>query len=100
VPGSPAPGTSGFARPIPPGGATVRAIERQREEEAAPEQSQAFSAYGHDDGSQMAPYLVAAIVLGALAGSAAVGGARRRDRRAYATVRGDEPEPRRPPRRL
>ena len=31
--------------PIPPGGATVRVFEEKREEEAAPEQSQAFARY-------------------------------------------------------
>ena len=45
VPAIPPPPAGTFARPIPPGGATVRAFEEKREEEAAPEQSQAFSRY-------------------------------------------------------
>jgi hypothetical protein len=45
VPAIPPPPAGGFARPIPPGGATVRVFEEKREEEAAPEQSQAFARY-------------------------------------------------------
>jgi hypothetical protein len=43
VPAVPPPPAAAFGRPIPPGGATVRVFEEKREEEAAPEQSQAFS---------------------------------------------------------
>ena len=43
VPSIPPPPAASFARPIPPGGATVRVFEEKREEEAAPEQSQAFA---------------------------------------------------------
>jgi hypothetical protein len=43
VPAVPPPPAASFARPIPPGGATVRVFEEKREEEAAPEQSQAFA---------------------------------------------------------
>jgi hypothetical protein len=43
VPAIPPPPAASFARPIPPGGATVRVFEEKREEEAAPEQSQAFA---------------------------------------------------------
>lgn len=88
VPGAPPPGTSGFARPIPPGGATVRAFERKREEEAAPEQSQAYATYGHDDDYRIAPYLLGAILLTAIAGAGAGGAVgRRRARPAFAVAR-------------
>jgi hypothetical protein len=43
LPAVPPPPAASFARPIPPGGATVRVFEEKREEEAAPEQSQAFA---------------------------------------------------------
>lgn len=43
IPAVPPPPAASFARPIPPGGATVRVFEEKREEEAAPEQSQAFA---------------------------------------------------------
>ncbi|HEU0251261.1 MAG TPA: hypothetical protein VFR48_11105, partial [Solirubrobacteraceae bacterium] len=43
VPVVPPPPAAGFADPIPPGGATVRVFEEKREEEAAPESSQAFA---------------------------------------------------------
>ena len=86
VPGAPPPGTSGFARPIPPGGATVRALERKREEEAAPEQSQAYATYRHDD-FRVAPYVLGAVLLAAIAGAGAGrGAARRRERPAFATA--------------
>jgi hypothetical protein len=49
VPAIPPPPAGAFARPIPPGGATVRVFEEKREEEAAPEQSQAFARYRPDD---------------------------------------------------
>jgi hypothetical protein len=45
IPAVPPPPAASFARPIPPGGATVRVFEEKREEEAAPEQSQAFALY-------------------------------------------------------
>jgi hypothetical protein len=43
LPAIPPPPAAGFTEPIPPGGATVRVFEEKREEEAAPESSQAFS---------------------------------------------------------
>ncbi|MGH2880554.1 MAG: WD40/YVTN/BNR-like repeat-containing protein [Solirubrobacteraceae bacterium] len=43
VPVVPPPPAAAFADPIPPGGATVRVFEEKREEEAAPESSQAFA---------------------------------------------------------
>jgi hypothetical protein len=45
VPAIPPPPAASFGRPIPPGGAGVRVFEEKREEEAAPEQSQAFARY-------------------------------------------------------
>jgi hypothetical protein len=45
VPAIPPPPAAGFTEPIPPGGATVRVFEEKREEEAAPESSQAFARY-------------------------------------------------------
>ncbi len=44
VPVVPPPPAASFTDPIPPGGATVRVFEEKREEEAAPEQSQALHA--------------------------------------------------------
>jgi hypothetical protein len=95
VPAIPPPPAASFARPIPPGGATVRVFEEKREEEAAPEQSQAFaryraageglpmaarnrsygsaaaaSAYASTRGSsQVALYLLAVVVLAAAGGA-------------------------------
>ncbi len=48
VPAVPPPPAASFTDPIPPGGATVRVFEEKREEEAAPEQSQAFARYRSD----------------------------------------------------
>lgn len=45
VPAIPPPPAGAFARPIPPGGATVRVFEEKKEEEEATEQSQAFARY-------------------------------------------------------
>jgi hypothetical protein len=99
VPAIPPPPAGAFARPIPPGGATVRVFEEKREEEEATEQSQAFAAY--DASAQMSPvnksttpaaYLLLIVVLAA-AGveSTRRFGPRRRgwraQQRAYATAR-------------
>jgi hypothetical protein len=70
-------------RPSPPSGGLGRAyqVEEKREEELAPEQSQAFARY-HPDGGGLPPgFVVGAIVLAALAGATIRGGprARRRD---------------------
>jgi hypothetical protein len=48
APAIPPPPAGAFARPIPPGGATVRVFEEKREEEEATEQSQAFARYWPD----------------------------------------------------
>ncbi len=69
VPAVPPPPAASFARPIPPGGATVRAFEEKREEEAAPEQSQAFARY-----APLAPTDVS-VSAGAHASAGAAGGA-------------------------
>jgi hypothetical protein len=92
----PPPPAASFADPIPPGGATVRVFEEKREEEAAPEQSQAFARYpvsaptgapanvGTSGGSpRLAVYGPPLAVLILLAGAgAALGNGRRRSRRA------------------
>jgi hypothetical protein len=49
VPVVPPPPAASFTDPIPPGGATVRVFEEKREEEAAPEQSQAFARHQSAD---------------------------------------------------
>ena len=61
----PPPPAGAFARPIPPGGAVARVYEEKREEEAAPEQSQAFSAYHPDQGPDvpLAPFVLGAVLL-------------------------------------
>ncbi len=87
VPAIPPPPAGAFARPIPPGGATVRVFEEKREEEEATEQSQAFAAYRADSyrglplgarayagaGSDSLPspavYLLLVVVLAAVAGA-------------------------------
>jgi hypothetical protein len=79
----PPPPVGAFARPTPPGGATVRVYEEKREEEAAPEQSQAFAAYHPDQGGDLAlaPFVLGIVVLAAAAGASVRTGLRRRDRR-------------------
>jgi hypothetical protein len=69
-----------IVRPLPPGGAPARTyqVEEKREEEAATEESQAFSRYeagdDHDGGLVVPPYLLAFVLLAALAGASARGG--------------------------
>lgn len=70
-------------RPLPPGGAPARTyqVEEKREEEAAIEESKAFSRYeGDGDGLTVPPYLPALVLILALAGASVRGGpgARRR----------------------
>jgi hypothetical protein len=74
-----------IVRPLPPGGAPARTyqVEEKREEEAAIEESQAFSRYEPEEGgSSVPPYLPALIVLLALGAASVRGGpgARRRVR--------------------
>jgi hypothetical protein len=77
IPAVPPPPAASFARPIPPGGATVRVFEEKREEEAAPEQSQAFTRYW-PDGYGLP---LGVLILLAAAGTS-IGRDRRRPRRA------------------
>ncbi len=75
-----------IVRPLPPGGAPARTyqVEEKREEEAAIEESQAFSRYdARETGFTVPPYLLALVVLAALTGASVRGGpgARRRTRR-------------------
>lgn len=96
----PPPPAGAFARPIPPGGAVVRVFEEKREEEAAPESSQAFSAYTADGGSDVpfAPFVLGALLLAAAAGASVRPGPRRRERRldlAVAAARINDSDPRR-----
>lgn len=69
-----------IVRPLPPGGAPARTyqVEEKREEEAATEESQAFSRYeaggGGEDGFTVPPYLLAFVLLAALAGASVRGG--------------------------
>jgi hypothetical protein len=94
----PPPPAASFADPIPPGGATVRVFEEKREEEAAPEQSQAFARYRPDmavsarasmagasggGSSRLALYGAPLAILILLAGAGAtIGRGRRQSRRA------------------
>ena len=82
-----------IVRPLPPGGAPARTyqVEEKREEEAAIEESQAFSRYeGEGSGLAVPAYLpgLALILALALAGASVRGGpgARRRTRPAPATT--------------
>jgi hypothetical protein len=72
-----------IVRPLPPGGAPARTyqVEEKREEEAATEESQAFSRHdSRDHGLTVPPYLLGLVLLAALAGASVRGGpgARRR----------------------
>jgi hypothetical protein len=76
---------------MPPGGAPARTyqVEEKREEEAAIEESKAFSR--HEEGGEgltVPPYLPALVLILALAGASVRGGpgARRRHRPAPATT--------------
>lgn len=78
IPAVPPPPAASFARPIPPGGATVRVFEEKREEEAAPESSQAFArAPLHVERARLftSTTLVATARARALASAASAGGA-------------------------
>jgi len=66
-----------IVRPLPPGGAPARTyqVEEKREEEAATEESQAFSRYdSRDEGFTVPPYLLALVLLAALVGTSVRGG--------------------------
>lgn len=89
VPVIPPPPAGAFADTIPPGGATVRVFEEKREEEAAPEQSQAFARYLPDG---YGVPLVALILLAAFGGAAVRSDPRRR--RAAVALSLQHPNPR------
>ncbi len=91
IPAIPPPPAAAFARPIPPGGATVRVFEEKREEEAAPEQSQAFARY-RPDGYGLP--LIALILLAAAGGATIRFDPDRRRRAAPALLSIDQPNPR------
>ncbi|HEX5376660.1 MAG TPA: hypothetical protein VFW48_10945 [Solirubrobacterales bacterium] len=66
-----------IVRPMPPGGAPARTyqVEEKREEEAAIEESKAFSRYEADsDGLTVPPYLLGLVLIAALAGASVRGG--------------------------
>jgi len=82
------PGAPGVGRPIPPSGAVARAyqVKREEEEEAAPEQSQAFSRYQPDTPGPIEPYVVGMVLVAALAGASIRGMVRGRGGRRPAPV--------------
>jgi hypothetical protein len=64
-------------RPLPPGGAPARTyqVEEKREEEAAIEESQAFSRReGREEGPAVPAYLLGLVLLAAVAGASVRGG--------------------------
>jgi len=75
-------------RPSPPSGGLGRAyqVEEKREEELAPEESQAFARYHPDDGGLPPAYVIGAVLLAALAGATIRGGPRGRPTRRAAPV--------------
>jgi len=82
VPTIPPPPPPPAIRPLPPGGAPGRVyqVEEKREEEAAPEQSQAFSRYEPDGGGSPTPWLLGLVLIAALAGASVRGSAGPRSR--------------------
>jgi hypothetical protein len=96
IPAIPPPPAASFGRPIPPGGATVRVFEEKREEEAAPEQSQAFSRYITQDYGLP---LLALLLLGAFGWSTIRVDSRRRRGAAPARLALEHPHPHSRPRR-
>jgi hypothetical protein len=102
LPTIPPPPAGAFARPIPPGGATVRVFEEKREEEAAPEQSQAFArlAPAAHRSPIPTPLYTLAVVLLAAGGAATIRRPRARGgrRHAFASL-SNVRQPQRPRRR-
>lgn len=80
-------------RPLPPGGAPARTyqVEEKREEEAAIEESQAFSRYEPESGggSTVPPYLLGIVLIAALLGASVRGGPGARRRAQPAPARAD-----------
>lgn len=73
---------------MPPGGAPARTyqVEEKREEEAAIEESKAFSRYeGESGGLTVPPYLLALVLIAALAGASVRGGPGARHRHRHRT---------------
>jgi hypothetical protein len=70
VPVTPPPPAPSLARPIPPTGGMARAPEKQREEEAATEDSQAFARYQPDAPPNITLPFIGLIIIAAFAGSA------------------------------
>jgi hypothetical protein len=122
LPVIPPPPAAAFTDPIPPGGASVRVFEEKREEEAAPEQSQAFSrvpargpsavriaalasparggaAYANTGSSHLGAYLLGLVLLAAAGGATIRFDPGRRRRAAFArvsmTTQHSNPRPRR-----
>jgi hypothetical protein len=94
------PPTPPIGRPIPPGGAVARVfqVEEKREEELAPEESQAFAAHAPDQGGGVPPAVpILAVLVLALAGAGIVGVGR--GRRRYRRVEAAPLAVRRPPNR-
>jgi hypothetical protein len=97
VPAIPPPPPPPIVRPLPPGGAPARTyqVEERREEEAAIEESQAFARYAPGEGrAGVPPYLLALVLLAAVAGASVRGGpgARRRARPAAACTSISNPD--------
>ena len=85
------PPTAGFANPVPPSGATVRVIEEKREEEIAPESSQAFARVRAGERLPLGEITFAAVLLLALAGAAVA--SPRRNRQVQLAVAAAEYDP-------
>jgi hypothetical protein len=87
LPPVPLPVPPAAIRPSPPSGGLGRAIEKQREDEVAPEEMQAFSRYHADESGLPPGFVIGAIVLAALAGATIRRGPRGRGARRPAPVR-------------
>jgi hypothetical protein len=72
-----------IVRPLPPGGAPARTyqVEEKREEEAAIEESQAFSRYQPGNGTSVPPYLLGLVLIAAIGAASVRGGPAARRRR-------------------
>ncbi len=79
ITGTTPPGYPSIARPIPPGGAVARVyqVEEKREEEAAPESSQAFARYRPNESPALPGVPIVAMIVVAAAAGATIRGARR-----------------------